>query len=262
MSLLSAAVLLFLVIDPFGNAPFFLCVLKGVSTDRHTKIIIRELFIALGVLIIFLLFGHHPLAFLHISKPSLSIAGGKLDMGLCRYEQWDEKTVRITGKHFLLEAGKIHFKLEGSGKIGERFIGIVGIRDPYMIQNLDKVIGWAKSHVEEKFDPKEYQLFYHIYGKNGVMGDLEPVKEIKSHELCVVVEGIADTKEKAELVTLTGSRQIFYARLPDVKGTAGTAAFIIDGVLAAPAAYRWTLNHLLPMEDPMELFEIHQEIVA
>jgi len=76
MSLLSATVLLFLVIDPFGNAPFFLCVLQEVAPERHKKIIIRELFIALGVLVIFLLFGHHLLAFLHISKPSLSIAGG------------------------------------------------------------------------------------------------------------------------------------------------------------------------------------------
>ena len=80
--------------------------------------------------------------------------------------------------------------------------------------------------------------------------------------MCVVVEGIADTKEKAEEITLTGSRQIFYARLPEVKGTAGTAAFIFDGVLPAPAAYRWTLNHLLPVKNPMELFEIHETIVA
>jgi hypothetical protein len=188
-------------------------------------------------------------------------AGGKLDMTNCRYQQWDEKTIRITGQRFLPANGRIRFKLEGSGKVGERFIGIVGIRDPYMIQNIDKVIGWAESQVEERFDQDEYQLFYHIYGKNGVMGDLEPVKEIKPHELCIVVEGVADTKEKAEEVTLTGSRQIFYARLPEVKGTAGTAAFIIDGVLPAPAAYRWTMNHVLPVNDPMELFEIHEKTI-
>ena len=76
MSLLSSTILLFLVIDPFGNAPFFLCALDGIAPERHSRIIIRELFIALGVLLLFLLFGHHLLAILHISKPSLSIAGG------------------------------------------------------------------------------------------------------------------------------------------------------------------------------------------
>jgi hypothetical protein len=188
-------------------------------------------------------------------------AGGTLDMTHCNYEQVDKKTTRITGMIFLPTPGRITVKLEGAGKIGERFIGIVGIRDPYTIHNIDKVIDWARSQVEERLPGKEYQLFYNIYGKNGVMGDLEPVKEIRSHELCVVVEGVAPTKEVAEEVTLIGSRQIFYARLPEVKGTAGTAAFVIDGVLPAPAAYEWTMNHIVPVDDPMELFKIHETMV-
>jgi len=188
-------------------------------------------------------------------------AGGTLDMTNCKYEQYDEKTARITGQVFIPTQGKIKVKLEGSGKIGERYLGIVGIRDPYSIRNIDKVIEWARSQVEERFSGKEYQLFYNIYGKNGVMGDLEPVKEIKSHELCVIVEGVAPTKGMAEEVTLIGSRQIFYARLPEVKGTAGTAAFVIDGVLSAPPAYQWTMNHVIPVDDPMELFKVYETTV-
>lgn len=188
-------------------------------------------------------------------------AGGTLDMTNCKYEQYDEKTTRITGQIFVPTQGKIKVKLEGAGKIGERYIGIVGIRDPYSIQNIDKVIAWARSQVEERFSGKAYQLFYNIYGKNGVMGDLEPVKEIKSHELCIVVEGVAPTKEMAEEITLIGSRQIFYARLPEVKGTAGTAAFVIDGVLPAPPAYQWTMNHVIPVDDPMEFFKVYETTV-
>jgi len=185
-------------------------------------------------------------------------AGGTLDMTHCRYEQADEKTTRITGQVFIPIEGKVKVKLEGSGKVGERFIGIVGIRDPYTIQNIDKVIDWARSQVEERFAGQAYQLFYHIYGKNGVMGALEPVKEIRSHELCVVTEGIAPTKEMAEEVALIGSRQIFYARLPEVKGTAGTAAFLVDGVLPAPPAYMWTMNHTLPVDDPLEFIRFNE----
>jgi hypothetical protein len=185
-------------------------------------------------------------------------AGGTLDMTGCRYEQVDPKTTRVTGQVFLPTQGKIKVKLEGSGKVGERFIGLVGIRDPYSIRHIDQVIGWARSQVEERFAGQPYQLFYNIYGKNGVMGDLEPVQGIRSHELCVVVEGVAPTKEMAEEVALIGSRQIFYARLPEVKGTAGTAAFVIDGVLPAPPAYRWTMNHVLPVDDPLELFTLKE----
>jgi hypothetical protein len=188
-------------------------------------------------------------------------AGGVLDMTHCKYEQSDEKTTRITGQVFVPIQGKTKVKLEGSGKIGERYIGMVGIRDPYSIRHIDKMMDWARSQVEERISGGGYQLYYHIYGKNGVMGDLEPIKEIRSHELCIVVEGIAPTKEVAEEVTLIGSRQIFYARLPEVKGTAGTAAFLIDGVLPAPPAYEWTMNHVVPVDDPMELFGVHGTIV-
>lgn len=183
-------------------------------------------------------------------------AGGMLDMTDCVYEQYDDKTCRITGPKFFPVEGKVKVKLEGSGKVGERYIGIAGIRDPYTIKNIDKVVEWAKEQVKERFGETGYQLHYRIFGKNGVMGDLEPVKEIKSHELCIIVEGIAPTKEMAEEVTIIGTRQIFYARLPEVKGTAGTAAFIVDEVLPATPSYIWTMNHVIPVDDPMELFKV------
>ncbi|HHW31869.1 MAG TPA: DUF1446 domain-containing protein [Clostridiaceae bacterium] len=185
------------------------------------------------------------------------VAGGMLDMTKCKYEQYDEKTCRITGPRFIPTEGKIKVKLEGSGKVGERFIGIAGIRDPYTIKNIDKVIEWCRKQIVERFGHTGYEIYYHIFGKNGVMGDMEPIKEIKSHELGIVVEGIAPTKEMAEELTMIGTRQIFYARLPEVKGTAGGAAFIVDEVLPAKPAYMWTMNHVVAVEDPMELFKVN-----
>jgi hypothetical protein len=58
----------------------------------------------------------------------------------------------------------------------------------------------------------------------------------------------------AEEVCMTGTRQMFYARLPDVKGTAGSVAFVLDEVMHASPAYRWTLNHTVGVDDPLELF--------
>ena len=76
MSLLSAIVLIFLVLDPLGNVPFFLCVLNKVEEGRRRTIILREMGIAFGVLVLFLFCGRYLLFFLQISEPSLSIAGG------------------------------------------------------------------------------------------------------------------------------------------------------------------------------------------
>lgn len=181
------------------------------------------------------------------------VLGGVLDMSQCRYEQYDEKTCRITGPKFI-PSNQWRVKLEGSGKVGERYIGIAGIRDPYTIRHIDQVIQWAKDQAKERFGDSGYELHYHVFGKNGVMGNREPVKEIRSHELCVVVEGIAPTKEMAKEVTMIGTRQMFYARLPEVKGTAGGVSFIVDEVLPASPAYMWTVNHTVSLDDPLELF--------
>lgn len=56
---------------------------------------------------------------------------------------------------------------------------------------------------------------------------------------------------------MIGLRQMFYARLPDVKGTAGSVSFPLDEVLHASSAYRWTLNHTVEVHDPLALFPTH-----
>lgn len=181
------------------------------------------------------------------------VAGGRLDMTQCRYEQYDPRTTRVTGPLFH-PAEQFLVKLEGAGKVGDRYVGIAGVRDPYTIAHIEDVIAWAREQVREKFGDAGYELHYNVFGRNGVMGDLEPLKDKPGHELCVVVQGVAPTKEMAEEICLTGTRQMFYARLPEVKGTAGGVSFILDEVLPASPGYRWTLNHTVAVDDFMELF--------
>lgn len=76
MTLISAILLLFLVMDPLGNIPLFLTSLKGVDPARRLKVIIRELLIALFVMVVFLFSGQAILAALHISEPALTATGG------------------------------------------------------------------------------------------------------------------------------------------------------------------------------------------
>lgn len=73
---MSAAVLLFFVMDPFGNVPLALSLLKDVEPHRRRKVMLRELLIALGVLTFFLFLGQRILDFLGLHEESVSIAGG------------------------------------------------------------------------------------------------------------------------------------------------------------------------------------------
>ena len=76
MDIISAATLLFLVMDPLGNIPVFLSVLDKVAPERRTRVLVRELFLALLVLVAFLYAGQVMLGFLGLSEHSIRIAGG------------------------------------------------------------------------------------------------------------------------------------------------------------------------------------------
>lgn len=76
MDIVSAATLLFLVMDPLGNIPIFLSVLEDVAPERRTRVLLRELVLALLVLLVFLFFGQYLLGFLQLSEHAIRIAGG------------------------------------------------------------------------------------------------------------------------------------------------------------------------------------------
>lgn len=76
MTIASAAILLFLILDPLGNVPLFLSLLRGIPPRRQRVILARELLIALGVLFLFLFAGKAILAAMHLRQESVAIAGG------------------------------------------------------------------------------------------------------------------------------------------------------------------------------------------
>jgi multiple antibiotic resistance protein len=76
INILAASVTLFFVMDPIGNIPIFHSILKDVPLKVRVKIILRELIVALGILLVFLFLGTQILSFLGLTQPVLSVAGG------------------------------------------------------------------------------------------------------------------------------------------------------------------------------------------
>ena len=77
MDILSAGLTLLLIMDPLGNIPVFLSVLKKVENEsRKRKILIRELAIALIVLLVFLFIGQYLLQWLNLLQEVVRIVGG------------------------------------------------------------------------------------------------------------------------------------------------------------------------------------------
>ncbi|GAB5381882.1 MAG: YhgN family NAAT transporter [Aliiglaciecola sp.] len=76
MDIWSAAVMLFLIMDPLGNLPIFMSILKSIEPKRRKIVLIRELLFALVIMFIFLFSGQAVLDFLNVKQQAVSIAGG------------------------------------------------------------------------------------------------------------------------------------------------------------------------------------------
>jgi len=76
MEFLSVAVTLFLIMDPFGNIPIFLPILEKIPPPRRRKVLVRELLLALVVIVAFVFCGRYAMSFLGLERVAVSMAGG------------------------------------------------------------------------------------------------------------------------------------------------------------------------------------------
>ncbi|GIU14236.1 MULTISPECIES: YhgN family NAAT transporter [unclassified Shewanella] len=76
MDTFSAAVMLFLIMDPLGNLPIFASILRHIEPKKRRRVLIRELLFALAIMMLFLFAGEAILNFLNLRTESVSIAGG------------------------------------------------------------------------------------------------------------------------------------------------------------------------------------------
>jgi hypothetical protein len=191
--------------------------------------------------------------------------GGVLDTSATVYEQYSQRATRYRNSRFI-DDPVYKLKLEGSGLVGYRALTIGAVRDPIAISSLDWVLDSVREKTREKYGQLEhgsdYRILFHQYGKNGVMGDLEPLKDVRSHEICIVTEVVGKTQEIADLIARFTLYRLLFPTFAGQKATAGGIAMLRDEVLRGQPAYHWTVDHLLPVADPLELFQISMVEVA
>lgn len=73
--LFSMTVTLFILMNPIGNIPLYSKVLSTVTSNKRKKVLIRELCIALTIMILFIFIGRYFLALLTIDLSSVLVSG-------------------------------------------------------------------------------------------------------------------------------------------------------------------------------------------
>ncbi|ACL70291.1 acyclic terpene utilization AtuA family protein [Halothermothrix orenii] len=184
--------------------------------------------------------------------------GGVIDLTETEFEQIDERRVKVTGSKFIPDEDYT-IKLEGAKLVGYRTISIAGTRDPIMIRQIDDILKEVKRIVNESFseDREKYNIYFRVYGKNGVMGKLEPVQEITAHELGIVIEVIADTQKRANSICSFTRSTLLHYGYPGRVATAGNLAFPYSpSDIKAGEVYEFNLHHLVQVDDPLEYFPV------
>jgi hypothetical protein len=185
--------------------------------------------------------------------------GGTLDLSHCRYRQMTDRRVRVSGSKFI-PANPYTLKLEGAKKVGYRSIFIGGVRDPILIRAIDGLLPAVKDHVRAFFADvphDNYQLIFHVYGKNGVMGELEPLRDPTPHELCIIGEVAAISQELATAICGRARTALLHAPYPGKMATAGNLALPFTPLeIPLGEVCAFNVYHLMEVDSPTELFPI------
>jgi hypothetical protein len=182
--------------------------------------------------------------------------GGLVDLSEVKFEQSDERTVKVSGSRYVPDT-VYKIKLEGSKRTGYRTICVAGIRDPGTIRRVDELIREAKKEVTEKYSEHSgsYELVFHVYGRDGVMGELEPPSESPACELGVVIEAVAPSQDLATGICASAHTIMLHYGFPGRVSTAGNLAFPFSPLnIPAGPVYEFNIYHLVEEDDPCRLF--------
>lgn len=189
----------------------------------------------------------------------LSGPGGILDLRHSRYEQINDRTVRVSGSTFIpSEVYKV--KLEGATVVGHRTIFVGGIRDPILIGQIDTFLAKVKqdaSDIYPDIQSGKASINFHVYGKNGVMGASEPIKDVDPHEVGLLGEVTAPTQAMANAICNSTRISVLHNPYPGQVATAGNFAIPLNPPEnpIGPVC-KFSVYHLMEVESPNELFPI------
>lgn len=191
--------------------------------------------------------------------------GGLLDTSACEIKAHSERAVRVSGMQWRPRPYTI--KLEGAEKVGYSAITFAGTRDPGLIGQIDDFARAVRESVATKVaafnvSPEEYRLVLRLYGKNGVMGEWEPLQDDTSHELGILAEAVAKTQDIANAVISVTRVTLLHTDFPGRMCKEGNMAFPFSpSDIERGAVYEFSLRHVVEPDDPYQIFPIEYENV-
>lgn len=151
--------------------------------------------------------------------------------------------------------------------MGHRTVLIAATRDPRLIATIDEYLERTHAACAEKMaasgiSEDTYKLNVSVYGRDGVLGPLEPNTQL-SHELCLVVAVVAESAEVSRAVTAGFRSLLLHSDFDGRQCTEGNFALPFSpSELDGGEAYTFSIWHSLRIDDPLTLFPIEYHSVG
>lgn len=192
----------------------------------------------------------------------LTEPSGVIDTERAIYEAINARSVRVRGSRFH-EPRDYTIKLEGAQRIGYQTVVIGGIRDPHIIRGLDALLLRARAYFDARIadlfrgelQPHDYDIHYRQYGRDGVLGAAEPRRGDTPWELGVLITITAPTQLYATKIASLVAHVSAHLPVPEYEGIISSIAYPFSPPeIERGAVYRFSVNHVVVPDDPLEMF--------
>ena len=188
--------------------------------------------------------------------------GGTIDSYGARYEAINDRAVRVYGSAFR-RAERVTIKLEGAELAGYQSVIIAGVREPFIIRQLDswlaalqaKFAARGKELFDGRVGPGDYSIRVRVYGRDGVMGKLEPRANEIGHEVGLLFTITSAQEATSRAIAKSFSHFALHFPIPEWRGLISGLAFpFAPAELDKGPVYRFNLNHVVVPDGPLEMF--------
>ena len=196
----------------------------------------------------------------------LTEPSGTLRTNNARYEAISDRAVRVSGSEFA-HAREYTIKLEGVRQVGYSTIVMGGVRDPYFLAAMDDWLAQLddsiKTRVRNTVGNRPYEIVTRVYGRDGVMGALEPLRgSVGGHEAFILWDVISESQELSRSIATSLSHMAVHNPIPKWNGLISGIAFPYSPPeIDRGPVYEFHLNHVLVPDSPTSLFSTEYEEV-
>src|SRR6202048_2679953 len=154
---------------------------------------------------------------------------GTLRTRTARYEAISDRSVRVSGSEFVHDP-EYTIKLEGVRQVGYSTIVMGGVRDPYILADIDSWLAQLdeniKTQIRNTVGDRPYEIVTRVYGRDGVMGALEPPRRgVEGHEAFILWDVLSQSQDLSRTIATSLSHLAVHNPIPKWHGLLSGVAF-------------------------------------